>query len=117
MLNIKKLLSQMLKEFNKRKWKLAGSITGGTDTVTIPVGSTEVLVMVSLGGTVMSATAIIASLGSRFEVGGYYLSTSDFGLCNLNVSNSGMTYQIRNARYGGQDVKSSAILTVYYKTA
>lgn len=98
-------------------WTLAGSATG-TGTVTAPETATEVLVEVMNSTKAYRYTAVYPVAGQPSGVsmvGGYYFSTSDYGLCNVNVSNSGRTYQVRNFRYGGTDYKSTGILNVYYK--
>lgn len=97
-------------------WVLAGSATG-TNTVTISdSNASEVYVKVNpVGSAVYSATIMRADLQSVWYVGGYYYSASDYGIINLNVSNSNKTFQLRNVRQGGSDVKSSSTLTVYYR--
>lgn len=98
-------------------WTLAGSATG-TGTVTAPETAKEVLVEVMNSTKAYRYTAVYPVAGQPSGVsmvGGYYFSTSDYGLCNVNVSNSGRTYQVRNFRYGGTDYKSTGILNVYYK--
>lgn len=98
-------------------WTLAGSATG-TGTVTAPETAKEVLVEVMNSTKAYRYTAVYQVAGQPSGVsmvGGYYYSTSDYGICNVNVSNSGRTYQIRNLRYGGTDYKATGILNVYYK--
>ena len=98
-------------------WTLAGSATG-TGTVTAPETAKEVLVEVMNSTKAYRYTAVYPVAGQPSGVsmvGGYYFSTSDYGLCNVNVSNSGRTYQVRNFRYGGTDYKSTGIINLYYK--
>lgn len=97
-------------------WVLAGSATG-TNTVTISdSNASEVYVKVNPSGTaVYTSTIMRADLQSVWYVGGYYYSSTDYGIINLNVSNSNKTFQLRNVRQGGADVKSSSTLTVYYR--
>lgn len=98
-------------------WTLAGSATG-TGTVTAPETAKEVLVEVMNSTKAYRYTAVYPVEGQPSGVsmvGGYYFSTSDYGLCNVNVSNSGRTYQVRNFRYGGTDYKSTGIINLYYK--
>lgn len=95
-------------------WEFGGSCTGGTDTVTIPDYS-EVFIIVNGGGASFRTYSPLKITVSKVEVGGYYLSTTDFGLCNINVTNDGKTFQIRNCYYGRFDVKPNAVLYVYYK--
>ena len=90
-------------------------------TATVPDSAVEVLVMIyDSGGQYSffaSGTARVASITGRaiWDVGGYYYSSSDYGLYNLNVSNSGRSFAIRNVRRVGSDIKSSCRLTVYYR--
>lgn len=98
-------------------WTLAGSATG-TGTVTAPETAKEVLVEVMNSTKAYRYTAVYPVAGQPSGVsmvGGYYYSTSDYGLCNVNVSNNGLTYQVRNFRYGGTDYKSTGIINLYYK--
>lgn len=97
-------------------WTLAGTATG-TNTVTISdSNASEVYVKVNPTGTsVYSATILRSDLQSIWYVGGYYYSSTDYGIVNINVSNSNKTFQLRNVRNGGSDVKSSSKLTVYYR--
>lgn len=97
-------------------WVLAGSATG-TNTVTISdSNASEVYVKVNPSGSaVYTSTIMRADLQSVWYVGGYYYSASDYGIINLNVSNSNKTFQLRNVRQGGSDVKASSTLTVYYR--
>ena len=98
-------------------WTLAGSATG-TGTVTAPETAKEGLIEVMNSTKAYRYTAVYPVAGQPSGVsmvGGYYFSTSDYGLCNVNVSNSGRTYQVRNFRYGGTDYKSTGIINLYYK--
>lgn len=91
-----------------------GSATG-SNSITIPDSAIEVLAIVQSGATKYSATAVVSGITGRWEIGGYYLSSSDYGICNLNVSNNGRTYSIRNCKYAGTDYKNTAILHMYYR--
>lgn len=98
-------------------WTLAGSATG-TGKVTAPETAKEVLVEVMNSTKAYRYTAVYPVAGQPSGVsmvGGYYYSTSDYGLCNVNVSNNGLTYQVRNFRYGGTDYKATGIINLYYK--
>ena len=98
------------------EWRLAGTATGNTNTVTVPDSTKEVMVVIeATSGVVYTGMAVLAGLKAIWNVGGYYLSSSDIGLCNLNVSNSNKTFGIRNCRYGAGDYKTTAILSVYYR--
>lgn len=114
MLSIKKALKNILTELHESEWIYAG-YASNTGTVTVPDTATEIMVVITAGGTTMTNTAIRDSLNSRWELGGYYITANDWGLTNVNVSNNNRTFQIRNCRYGSQDLKSSATITVYYK--
>lgn len=100
-----------------KNWTLAGSVTGGTNTVTVPNHAEEILVVVSRAGsqTYSNIRPALATFDHPWILGGYYVSSSDHGLCNINVSNSGKTFQIRNYRYAATDYKDSATMYVYYK--
>ena len=47
-------------------------------------------------------------------MGGYYASSGDFGICNVNInmSNGGGTVSIRNFTYAGQNLVSSASISI-----
>lgn len=99
------------------QWKLAGTATGNVNTVTVPNNAQEVIAIIeATSGVIYSDIALVSNLRAIWNVGGYYLSTSDIGLCNLNVSNGNKTFQIRNCRYGISDYKTTATLSVYYKS-
>lgn len=98
-------------------WTKAGSVTG-TNTVTVPVTAKEVMAIVrtaSSNSVIYTNYCLKAELSSIWVIGGYSIGSSDYGIVNLNVSNSSRTFQIRNARYGAQDYKSSSVLTIYYR--
>lgn len=98
------------------EWKLAGTATGNTNTVTVPSSAQEISVAIeATSGVCYTGTAPIIALKAIWNVSGYYLSSTDIGLCNLNVSNNNRTFQIRNCRYGAGDYKTTAILSVYYR--
>lgn len=99
-------------------WTLAGTATGGTQTVTVPNTATEVFVTVDFNNNTQSGVSgysLISTLPARWLIGGYYLASNDYGLVNLNVTNSNRTFQIRNSRYGNADQKTYSTLSVYYK--
>ena len=117
MFSIKKALKNILNELQESEWVLAGS-NSNTGTVTVPDTATEVMVVVSISGSTTMSGSIARDriVNGRWELGGYYISANDWGMTNINVSNSNRTFQIRNCRYGGQDLKSSAYIYVYYKS-
>jgi len=98
------------------EWKLAGTATGNTNTVTVPSSAQEISVAIGVtSGVCYTGTAPIVALKAVWNVSGYYFTSTDIGLCNLNVSNGNRTFQIRNCRYGSGDYKTTAILSVYYR--
>lgn len=121
MLDIKKILTKVLTAINDNVWTYAGSASS-SGTVTVPNTATEVWVYVfdtnNSSKFFASGTARIASITGRavWDLGGYYYSSSDYGIYNLNVSNSGKTFGIRNIIRGGNNIKSNCSLSVYYKT-
>lgn len=104
---------------SETNWKVAGSVTGGSGSVTIQEQASEVMAVVSLtsGSTSVCYTnsAVISALQSVWVLGGYYWGTNDNGLTNLNVSNGGKTFQIRNVSYAGVTYTASATLTIFYR--
>lgn len=104
---------------SETNWKVAGSVTGGSGSVTIQEQASEVIAVVSFtyGSTPVCYTnsAVISALQSVWVLGGYYWGTNDNGLTNLNVSNGGKTFQIRNVSYAGATYTASATLTIFYR--
>ena len=101
-------------DYVTQDWTEADHKTG-TATITIPDSAKEVFVIVNCGGTTYRGYSSVPCIGSRWELGGYYNSSSDFGICNLNVTNDGKTYSIRNAKYAGSTHTSTAVIYVYYR--
>ena len=98
-------------------WVKAGDVTG-TNTVTIPDTAVEVMAVVQPGTNSARFSNSIpkAELSDIWFVGGYYASSSDYAIVNLNVTNSKKTFQLRTVKYGnGTDLKASSKLTIYYK--
>lgn len=98
-------------------WKYAGQGTGTGGGVAIPNTAKEVYVEVIVNNTATYTATAPAPFtsSSRWQLGGYYYSSSDHGLCNLNVSNGGLNFAIRYATYSGTNYSSTSKLKVYYK--
>ena len=96
----------------KSGWKYQGSATG-TQTVTVPDSAVEVLIILGTSTNTYRGSSPIVDTSSRWLIGGYYASSSDWGYGNVNITNSGKTYQIRNYYYGA--AAGSATMYVYYK--
>ena len=96
----------------KSGWKYQGSATG-TTTVTVPDSAVEVFIVLGTSTNTYRGSSPIVDTSSRWLIGGYYASSSDWGYGNVNITNSGKTYQIRNYYYGG--AAGSATMYVYYK--
>ena len=100
------------------EWTLAGSVTGQTWLTGIPATAKEVYIEVYTG----NHTAMYSGVYLRnnmttgvLNIGGYYISASDYGLCNVNIANNGTEVQIRNHRYGGTNYTTTATMRVFYK--
>lgn len=112
---IDKALAYIGNDINARGWKLGGSATGA-NSITVPNTATELFLVANVGGSKYTGALILPTGSTRWEVGGYYLTSGDYGLCNCNLSNNGRTISLRNAYYGGKDMKSTSAIYVYYKT-
>ena len=99
------------------RWKFAGQGTGNVAAgkVTIPDNAQMVYVEILAGAATYTGMAPAPFSSARWMIGGYWYSASDYGLCNLNVSNNGKTFQIRYAVFNKTDYSSSATLKVYYQ--
>lgn len=93
-------------------WKYQGSATG-TQTVTVPNSAAEVLIVIGTSTNTYRGTSPIISTSNRWMIAGYWATSSDWGYANVNITNNGRTYQIRNYYYGG--ASGSATMYVYYK--
>ena len=100
------------------EWTLAGSVTGQTWLTGIPATAKEVYIEVYTG----NHTAMYSGVYLRnnmttgvLNIGGYYISASDYGLCNVNIANNGTEVQIRNHRYGGTNYTTTATMRVFYR--
>lgn len=100
------------------EWTLVGSVTGQTWLTGIPATAKEVYIEVYTG----NHTAMYSGVYLRnnmttgiLNVGGYYISASDYGLCNVNIANNGTEVQIRNHRYGGTNYTTTATMRVFYR--
>ena len=100
------------------KWKEAGRTTGN-DWIDVPSEATEVNVML-----VNAPSCFYSGVKTQTEpfnsttvwtIGGYYYSSTDYGLGNVNMRNSGFGFQKRNVIWSGSNVTSAATLIVYYK--
>lgn len=99
-------------------WTLAGSATGQTWVTGIPTTAKEVYIEAYTA----NHTAMYSGVYLRdnmttgvLNIGGYYISSSDYGLCNVNIRNNGQEVQIRNHRYGGTNYTSTATIRVFYR--
>ena len=97
-------------------WTRAGSATN-TGTVSVPETAKEVKVLIQTADSnvLFTGQSYIEDLLPVWLISGYYVTSTDFGLVNLNVTNSSRTFQLRNVKYGGQDTKSRSTLIVYYR--
>lgn len=101
---------------NSMTWKLAGTATGTANTVTIPNSAVEVMVVMSAANAIEVATSLVSVLTEPiWQINGYYSTTTDYGLMNLNVTDDGRTFQIRNFHWGNASYGTSGTLKVYYR--
>ena len=100
------------------KWKEAGRTTGN-DWIDVPSDATEVNVML-----VNAPSCFYSGVKTQAEpfnsttvwtIGGYYYSSTDYGLGNVNMRNGGFSFQKRNVIWSGSNVTTNATLIVYYK--
>lgn len=118
MLNQKKLDTKIL-ETLKDGWKKAFDVSAW-DTGTFPDDAKEILIIVyGTSGTRFFASGVAyvpaIALQTVWDLSGYYYSATDNGLINVNVSNDGKTFGVRNVRRGGADVKSASNIAGFYK--
>lgn len=100
----------------KASWTSLGSKTGNTQSLTVPNTAKEVYVLVHAGsGYYQGIFPVGIATNTRAVLGGYYYSSSDYGTCTLDISNSNKTYKIRNVTYGGANRNDSATIYVYYR--
>lgn len=99
-------------------WTLAGSVTGQAWVTGIPTTAKEVYIEAYTGNhsAMYSGVYLRNNMTTGvFNIGGYYISASDYGLCNVNIANNGREVQIRNHRYGGTNYTTSATMRVFYR--
>ena len=100
----------------KASWTALGSKTGNTQSLTVPNTAKEVYVLVHAGsGYYQGIFPVGIATNTRAVLGGYYYSSSDYGTCTLDISNSNKTYKIRNVLYAGSNYNSTATIYVYYR--
>lgn len=99
-------------------WKLIGTATGKSQSVTVPssLGAKELLAVVFVNGARMTSVLPYTEYSGVgvWNIFGYHFSSADYGMVNLNVTNS-TTASIRNCIYGGNDVSANAKLSIYYR--
>lgn len=105
--------------YEKDNWKQAFDVSS-SETGTFPDEAKEILIIVySSSGTkyLASGFAYIPAIADQtvWDLSGYYFSAADNGLINVNVSNSGKSFSVRNVRRGGADVKAGSKLMGFYK--
>ena len=93
-------------------WRLAGQTTSSTGTVTYPENAKEIFVILKFSGYSFSNMAPVAALPNVWSIGGYWYSSSDTGIANVNHSAANRTIQVRNAKYGGASFTS---MEVWYR--
>lgn len=99
-------------------WSVAGSVTGQTDSISIPSGATELLAVFNPGGsvsiryTVSIPCAALSSTETYFNTG-KYVSGSDNGAFNALATTSSI--RLGQAMLNGGVVSSTTTLTVYYR--
>lgn len=87
------------------EWTLAGTSTSSSQAVTYPATATEILIKGKSNHSSAPAAfayMTVASLAdvSVILVGGYYWSSSDYGLMNVNHDAANNTLAFRIMRYG-----------------
>lgn len=100
------------------EWTLAGSATGTTWITGIPETAKEVYIEAYTGNhsAMYSGVYLRDSMTTGIlNIGGYYISSTDYGLCNVNIRNNGREVQLRNHRYGGTTYTSTATVRVFYR--
>lgn len=111
-------MSTLDKEIASLKtWTLAGTSSGGVySTITVPDTANEIKIVIVCNATTYCSSRPNINYGtSTWMIGGYYASSSDWGFANVNVTNSGKSFQLRNSKYAGTDYKASSTMYVYYK--
>ena len=96
----------------------AGPVNASS-SLTIPSNAREVIISVAIadsaGDRVFQSVFLRAQLtGTKvLFIGGYYYSSSDYGLVNVDLTN-GSAVKIRNSVYFANDRKSVSTLTIWY---
>lgn len=81
-------------------WQLVGTSTTITATMTYPENAKEIFVIFKFSGYSFSNMAPVSALPHVWSIGGYYFSSSDTGICNVNHNAGRRTIEGRNAKYG-----------------
>ena len=100
------------------EWKEAGRTTSTSDWIDLPATAKEVNLIAVVGGTIYSGYRSLAEpiiSVTTWMFGGYYAGTSDYGYANVNMRNSGRSFQKRHCYYAGTNYDSAATLIVYYR--
>ncbi len=90
-----------------KSWtRITGASTASSETLTYPADATELLIKAfssnGAGAAYYCCVPVDAiSNVSIIQVGGYYYSSSDYGLANVNHNATNRTIAYRNLRYAG----------------
>lgn len=92
-------------------WKLAGTTTSQTGSVTYPEEANEISIRMLFSGYafVISVPVIAIQNVTVLSIGGYYFSSTDTGIANVNHNASNRTIQVRNATYGSISFTSMSV--------
>lgn len=102
----------------EKAWTLiSGSSTSSSQTITYPAEATELLIKAkssNSGAASYFCCVPVASVAdvSIIMVGGYYYSSSDYGLANVNHDAANRTIAFRNLRYAST---TGGTVTVYWR--
>ena len=86
-------------------WTYLGSSSNSSTTVTYPSTAKEILAVGKIthngGATEYSAVFKVSAISDRdrLQVGGYYYSSSDYGIASVNHDAANRTLALRNIRY------------------
>lgn len=93
------------------EWNLAGTVTSTSSVITYPETAKEIFIKVRFSGYIMSNVFPVVGIqdATVLLLGGYYYSSSDTGLVNVNHSATNRTVQVRNAKYGSTSFTSMSL--------
>jgi len=101
-----------------KSWtQCSGSSTSASQTITYPAEATELLIKAKSSNSNAPAyfcnvpVAAVSDV-SIIQIGGYYYSSSDFGIANVNHDATNRTIAFRNLRYAGT---TGGTVTVYWR--